>query len=655
MKRSLFLFLSLALPLHVFSVILLVSLAFAQSDEVVPNENLVVEGIPKIPAALADTVMRYSEFRAASFTSWHPERREMLIATRFADTAQVHQVKTPGGARTQLTFFPDRVASAIYPPVNGNSFVFMKDVGGGEFFQLYRYDLANGDITLLTDGKSRNTDPHWSYQGDRIAFGSTRRDGNDVDIWVVNANDPGSARMIAQLDGGGWGVSDWSPDGTQLLVTNYVSAAESYVWLMEAASGKKELLTPKTGSETVAYSNARFAKDGKEIYLASDRDSEFKRLVVMELGSRKITVLTAALNWDVDEFDLSHDGRWIAFDANEDGISILHVLDTKTNKEVPVPKLPVGVIEGIEWRNNSREIAFSLSTASQPFDAYSVDMASGKIERWTFSETGGLNTSGFAQPQLIHWKSWDQQSISAFLYKPGTKFPGKRPVIISMHGGPEGQVRPDFLGRDDYYLNELGIAMIYPNVRGSTGYGKTFQKLDNGFLREGSYKDINSLLDWIQTQPDLDAGKVMITGGSYGGFMTLAVATNYNDRICCSVDVVGPSNLVTFLEHTSGYRQDLRRVEYGDERDPKMREFLERIAPANNARNITKPLFVIAGQNDPRVPASESAQMVQVVRTHGTPVWWLLAKDEGHGFGKKKNRDYQFYATVVFVKQYLLK
>src|SRR3984885_3526443 len=655
MKRSLFLFLSLALPLHVFSVILLVSLAFAQSDEVVPNENLVVEGIPKIPAALADTVMRYSEFRAASFTSWHPERREMLIATRFADTAQVHQVKTPGGARTQLTFFPDRVASAIYPPVNGNSFVFMKDVGGGEFFQLYRYDLANGDITLLTDGKSRNTDPHWSYQGDRIAFGSTRRDGNDVDIWVVNANDPGSARMIAQLDGGGWGVSAWSPDGTQLLVTNYVSAAESYVWLMEAASGKKELLTPKTGSETVAYSNARFAKDGKEIYLTSDRDSEFKRLVVMELGSRKITVLTAALNWDVDEFDLSHDGRWIAFDANEDGISILHVLDTNTNKEVPVPKLPVGVIEGIEWRNNSREIAFSLSTASQPFDAYSVDMASGKIERWTFSETGGLNTSGFAQPQLIHWKSWDQQSISAFLYKPGTKFPGKRPVIIYIHGGPEGQVRPDFLGRDDYYLNELGIAMVYPNVRGSTGYGKPFQKLDNGFLREGSYKDINSLLDWIQPQPDLDAGKVMITGGSYGGFMTLAVATNYNDRICCSVDIVGPSNLVSFLDDPPGYRKDLPRVEYGDERDPKMREFLESIAPANKAKNITKPLFVIAGANDPRVPPSESAQMVEVVRKNGTPVWWLLGKDEGHGFAKKKNRDFQFYATVEFVQEYLLK
>ena len=651
MKRSLF----LPLSLRVLLVILLATLAFAQNDEIVPNENLVVEGVPKIPASLAEAAGRYSEFRAAGFTSWHPTKREMLIETRFADTAQVHQVKFPAGARTQLTFFPDRVAGAEYQPTHGDSFLFVKDVGGGEFFQLYRYDFATGDITLLTDGKSRNTSPRWSYQGDHVAYGSTKRTGNDVDIWVVNAADPASARMVAQMEGGGWEVADWSPDSKQLLATNGVSAAESYVWLIDIATGKKDLLTPKTGSETVAYSNARFAKDGKGVYFTSDQDSEFQRLVFMDLATHKTMVLTPQLKWDVDEFDLSKDGRWIAFEANEDGISVLHVLDTKTNKEIPVPKVPVGVMYGIAWRNDSREVAFNLSTASQDYDAYSLDLASGRLERWTFSETGGLNTSGFAEPQLIHWKSWDDRSISAFLYKPPAKFTGKHPVIIDIHGGPEGQVRPDFLGHDNYYLNELGIAMIYPNVRGSTGYGKSFQKLDNGFLREGSYKDISSLLDWIQTQPDLDANKVMITGGSYGGFMTLAVATNYNDRICCSVDIVGPSNLVTFLEHTSGYRQDLRRVEYGDERDPKMREFLERIAPANNAKNITKPLFVIAGQNDPRVPASESAQMVAVVRKKGTPVWWLLGKDEGHGFAKKKNRDYQFYATVMFVKEYLLK
>jgi len=637
------------------SVLILTSAALAQGDEIVPNENLVAEGIPKIPASVAESIGRYSEFRAAGFSSWHPTRREMLVQTRFADTSQVHLVKFPGGARTQMTFFRDRVAGARYEPAKGDTFLFSKDIGGGEFFQIYLYDLATGDIKLLTDGKSRNTGPRWSYKGDRIAYGSTQRTGSDVDVWVVNPADASSAHMVAQNEGGGWEVSDWSPDGKQLLLLNGVSAAETYVWLLDVASGNKQLLTPKPAADTVAYSNARFSPDGKGVYMTSDADSEFQRLVYLDLSTHKTSVLTSSLQWDVEEFELSKDGRLLAFVANEDGISKLHVLDTKTNKELSVPKLPVGVLGGIQWRGQSHELAFSLSMASQPFDVYSVDIVSGKVERWTFSETGGLNTSGFSEPQLIHWKSWDQRSISAFLYKPPAKFSGKHPVIIDIHGGPEGQVRPDFLGQDNYYINELGIALIYPNVRGSTGYGKTFQKLDNGLLREGSYKDINSLLDWIQTQHDLDASKVMITGGSYGGFMTLAIATNYNDRICCSVDVVGPSNLVTFLEHTSGYRKDLRRVEYGDERDPKTREFLESIAPANKAKNITKPLFVIAGQNDPRVPASESAQMVEVVRKNGSPVWWLLGKDEGHGFAKKKNRDYEFYATVMFVKEYLLK
>jgi len=642
--------------LRLFAVLLLAAACFSQTDEVVPNENLVVEGVPKIPASLAETAQRYTESRFAAFASWHPVRREMLIATRFADTPQVHLVKFPGGARTQLTFFTDGIQNGIaYEPTKGESMTFLKDVGGGEFFQLYRYDFATGEITLLTDGKSRNTDPIWSYQGDRIAFGSTRRNGDDVDIWTVNASDAASAHMVTQLEGGGWSPSDWSPDGSKLLVMNYVSAAETYVWLVDVASGKKDLLTPKAGSDTVAYSNARFSKDGKGVYMTSDRDSEFQRLVFMDLAIRQTTVLTPQLNWDVDELDLSKDGRHIAFEANEDGISVLHILDTQTRKEMAVPKLPLAVIFGLQWHHNNHELAFNLSTANQPYDAYSLDISSGKRERWTYSETGGLNAANFAQPQLIHWKSWDGRTISGFLFKPPAKFTGKRPVIIDIHGGPEGQSRPDFNGQDNYFISELGVARIYPNVRGSTGYGKTFQKLDNGFLREGSYQDINTLLDWIQTQPDLDSSRVMITGGSYGGFMTLTVASNYNDRICCSVDVVGPSNLVTFLEHTSGYRRDLRRVEYGDERDPKMREFLERIAPYNKAKNITKPLFVVAGLNDPRVPVTESQQMVSIVRQNGTPVWWLMAKDEGHGFGKKKNQDYQFDATVMFVKEYLLK
>ena len=626
----------------------------AQTDVVAPNENLVVEGVPPIPASLAERVERYSNFRGAFLASWDPERREMLIITRFADVPQVHLVKMPGGDRSQLTFYSDIVEEAHFNPKRGDYFVFSKDVGGGEFYQLYRDDLASGDVTLLTDGKSRNIGMVWARGGDKIAYGSTRRDGNDVDIWVMDPTDSKTDHMLAKLEGGGWQPLDWSPDEQELLVLNEVSAEESYLWLMDAKSGEKALLTPK-GSAKVHYGAGQFNKDGKGIYVTTDKDSEFHRLAYIDLASKQHTYLSSSISWDVDEFDLSDNGKLLAFVTNEDGFGVLRVLDTSTRKERPVPALPKGVISAVRWHKNSRDLGFDVASARSSSDVYSLDIQTGRVERWTFSETGGLNTASFPEPEQVHWKSWDDRMISGFLYRPPARFTGKRPVIINIHGGPEGQFRPQFVGRWNYYLNELGVAMIFPNVRGSTGYGKTFLSLDNGFLREGSYKDISTLLDWIQTQPDLDASRVMVTGGSYGGFMTLAVATNYNDRICCSVDVVGPSNLATFLEHTSGYRQDLRRVEYGDERDPKMREFLEKIAPYNKAKNITKPLFVVAGKNDPRVPASESQQMVEIVRQNGTPVWWLLGQDEGHGFIKKKNQDYQFYATVLFVKEYLLK
>jgi dipeptidyl aminopeptidase/acylaminoacyl peptidase len=643
--------LRVALPLAL--TLSLTLFLFSQEGMVRPIENLVVQGVPSIPSSLAETVTRYSEFRSASLASWHPLRREMLISTRFGDVPEIHLVKMPGGARTQLTFFADAVTEARFDPVRGDSFIFTKDVGGGEFYQLYRYDLQRGEITLLSDGKSRNTGMVWAHVGGRIAYGSTRRNGHDVDLWVMNPADPKSDHMLAALEGGGWRTLDWSPDGKQLLVLNEISSEESYLWLMDANSGVKTLLTPKAAA-SVHYASGFFSKDGKGVYLTTDRDSDFHRLAYFDLGAKTYSYLTSNIAWDIDEFDLSEDGRFIAFVANEDGFGRLHVLDTATRKEESLPSLPKGVISGVSWHKDSRNLGFAVSSARSSSDVYSFDIQDATLERWTFSETGGMNTASVAEPRLIHWKSWDGQFISGFLYPPPARFTGKHPVIISMHGGPEGQFRPAFLGRSNYYISELGVAMIFPNVRGSTGYGKTFLALDNGPLREGSYKDIATLLDWIQTQPDLDSERVMVTGGSYGGFMTLEVATNYNDRIRCSVDIVGPSNLVTFLERTSGYRQDLRRAEYGDERDAKVRKFLERIAPYNHAKNITKPLFVIAGRNDPRVPLSESEQMVEMVRKNGGPVWWLVANDEGHGFRKKKNVDYQFYATVMFVKQYLL-
>jgi dipeptidyl aminopeptidase/acylaminoacyl peptidase len=345
----------------------------------------------------------------------------------------------------------------------------------------------------------------------------------------------------------------------------------------------------------------------------------------------------------------------VAFATNEEGISRLYLLDTRTRAYRRVESVPVGVIGGVRWHRNGREIGFSLNSARSPTDTWSVDVASGAATRWTESELGGLVASELSEPTLVRWPTFDGKTISGFLYRPPARFTGRRPVIINIHGGPEGQSRPTFLGRSNYYLNELGVAVLFPNVRGSTGFGKSFVKLDNGMRREESVQDIGALLDWIATQPDLDPSRVMVTGGSYGGYMTLAVATNYADRICCALDVVGISHFGTFLKNTESYRRDLRRAEYGDERIPEMAAYFERISPLNNAARITKPLFVVQGGNDPRVPRTEAEQIVARVQQGGTPVWYLMARDEGHGFAKKANQDFQFYATVMFIRQNLLR
>jgi dipeptidyl aminopeptidase/acylaminoacyl peptidase len=628
--------------------------AIADDAALVPGENLVVDGIPPIPASLVERAGRYGESRAADLFDWHPTKREMLIGTRFADTTQVHRVAMPGGDRQQLTFLPDRVMGASYRPHSGEYFLFTQDKGGNEFFQFFRYNPADGSAALVTDGKSRNTGARWSNAGDRIAYGSTKRNKTDVDLYVVDPAHPESDKLLVENAGGGWTVADWSVDDSKLLLSEYVSINESHLWLVDVAKREKTALTPRESSEKVAQVPVAFSADGKGIYLLSDRGSEFMRLVYRELAGGRETPLSGDIPWDVESARLSNDGRRIAFDTNENGISHLYVLETGTSQKVKLPDIPTGVIGSLQWHENNRDLGFVLTSAHSPADLYSIDVDAGKLERWTTSETGGLNPASFSEPKLITWKSFDDRDISGFLYNPPSKFAGKRPVIINIHGGPEGQSRPQFLGRNNYFLDEMGVAIIFPNIRGSSGYGKTFLKLDNGFLREDSYKDIEALLGWLKTRDDLDADRVMVTGGSYGGHMTLAVATRYNDRIRCSLDVVGISNLVTFLERTEGYRRDLRRVEYGDERDPKMRAFLEKIAPLNHAADIKKPLFVVQGKNDPRVPISESTQIVETVRKGGTPVSYLVANDEGHGFVKNKNADFQFYATIQFIQKQLL-
>ncbi|MBN1791183.1 MAG: S9 family peptidase [Bacteroidales bacterium] len=637
-----------------FLLLFLFTAAFAQQNYIPVPDNLVAEGIPPLPQQYIAEVRNYTETRSASLVDWNPTRKEMLITTRFGNSNQLHYVKFPGGDRKQITFFDEPISSARFQPVDGSYFLFLKDIGGNEFSQIYRFDLVDHKVTLLTDGKrSQNGGIIWNHKGDLIAYSSTKRNGQDRDIFIMNPLDPASERKILENAGGGWGTVDWSPNDSKLLVEEGISVNESRLYLVDVSTGTKSRLLPEKDERTV-YSGICFSKDGKGIYLITNKEGEFNQLVYFDLATRKMQYITKDIPWDVEGAELSKDGSQLAFSTNENGLSKLYLLSTNTLSYKPVSGIPTGVFGRFVWSGDSKSIGLTFYSYNASADVYEYNTITGEFTRWTESELGGMDVSTLQEPELITWKTFDGKTISGYLYRASTKYTGKRPVIINIHGGPEGQSLPGFLGRSNYYLNELGVSMIYPNVRGSSGYGKTFVDLDNGMKREESVQDIGALIDWIAQQPDLDKDRIMVTGGSYGGYMTLAVSYLYSDKIRCSLDVVGISNFNTFMKNTEAYRRDLRRVEYGDERDSAMAAFFEAIAPMNHTDKIKKPLFIVQGGNDPRVPYTESIQMKEKIQQNGGTVWFLMAKDEGHGFRKKTNVDFQFYATIEFIKQFLL-
>lgn len=627
-------------------------------------DTLRVDGIIPIATSVASVVRAYTESRAADFLSWHPKRQEMLVSTRFGNMAQVHLVRSPLGMRKQLTFFDEPITNASFPRIRDDYFVFLKDSGGNEFAQLYRYDVASGRVTLLTDGgRTQHSPPMWSRSDDLVAYTSTRRNGTDRDLYIMDPSDPKSTdRLLLQVTGGGWYYPVWSPDDKVILITEFVSVNETHLWLIDVRTGEKSELTPRVWKGVAHGFSAQFSSDGTAVYVTSDRDNEFKRLSKINLATKETTHLTNDIPHDVHSLALSPDGRTLAFVVNEFGCGRLYLMDTASGSQRTVTGLPnavVGVSGGVSWHSDSQHMAFTMQHARSSLDVY-VLHASHKtdnivVTRWTESELGGLVQSQLSEAELVSWPSFDELTIHGFLYRPSAKlFPGKHPVLISIHGGPEAAAEPVFQGRTNYFINELGVALLYPNVRGSTGFGKTFVSLDCGKLREDSVKDIGALLDWIVRQPDLDADRIMVYGNSYGGYMSLACAVHFSSRVRCFIDSVGISNWVTFLESTESYRRDLRRPKYGDERDPDMRAFLLSISPQINASRILRPLFIIQGTNDPRVPRTESLQMVKTIRDNGGLVWYLEGLNEGHGFRKKPNVDYMFCSMIEFARIHLL-
>ena len=637
-----------ALPLHS-------ALADVERREL-NNGQLILEDIPEIPQSIVDDLNRYQNVRSGSVLDWSADGRSLYVSTRFGDVAQIHRVDMPAGARTQLTFFAEPVGAVSRQP-RGPKLVFSMDAGGSEFAQLFLFDPVTADSRMLTDGKSRNGGVAWDRDGRRIAYQSTRRNGASNDIWMMDPDQPESARLVLEApDGSSWSPADFDARGGRLLVNNYISITESRVYLLDLATGERVMVAG--GGDGGTHAAAGFDAEGAGFWLVTDRGSEFRRLAWQPLKPGATPqVVTADIPWNVESVAFSDDRRRGAFVTNEEGRSRVYLLDPATRRYAPVAGIPIGLASGLEFSPDGRRLALTLNTAKTPSDAFVLDLGEAALEhgaltRWTFSEVGGLDTSTFIEPELVRYPSFDGLSIPAWIYKPAGK--GPFPVVVSIHGGPEAQSRPGFTSTYQMWLQKLGVAVVVPNVRGSDGYGRTYLGLDNGFKREDSVKDIGALLDWIGMQPDLDAKRVAVFGGSYGGYMVLASAVHFSERLKAAVDIVGISSFVTFLENTQDYRRDLRRVEYGDERDPAMRAHLEKISPLNNAGKIDVPMLVVQGQNDPRVPVTEAEQIVRALRGRGQPVWYMNALNEGHGYRKKENADVYQQAVALFFREHLL-
>jgi dipeptidyl aminopeptidase/acylaminoacyl peptidase len=625
--------------------------------------QLILQGVPEIPAPLIDRLNQYQNVRSASFLDWTRDGKGMYVRTRFGDLSQIHRVHAAGGTRQQLTWFREPIGPVVRRE-RSHELAITLDEGGGEQDQVYLFDTRTAKKRLVSDGASRNRLVRWSRNGRAMAFQSTRRNGRSNDLWIMDPDKPGSEQILLEAeDGSWWGPSDFSRDGRYLLVQQFMNVTDSRVYVLNLRDRSLHMLAGNT-EQPSANRAVAFDRRTQGAYYITNEHGKAAELAWKSLEPEAEPVyITSNIRWDVTEFALSDDGKRGAFVTNEEGISRLYLLNTKSNRFSLVRDIPLGIITGLNFNQDNRRIAMNLSTAQTPNDVYVMNLgrsakSSKSLVRWTYSEIGGLDTKTFVEPSLIHYPAFDmrgdqQRTIPAFIYRPGGK--GPHPVIIYVHGGPESQYRPAFSSTFQMWAAELGAAVIAPNIRGSSGYDNEYLALDNGRKREDAVRDIGALLDWIGTQPDLDQGRVAIYGASYGGYIVLASAVHYSERLRAGVDVVGISNFVTFLENTEDYRRELRRFEYGNEQDPEMRAFLEQISPLNNADRIDIPLLVVQGRNDPRVPASESEQIVQALRQRGQPVWYIEALNEGHGYNRKENRNVYEQAAILFLQQYLVR
>lgn len=636
--------------------------AQAVERRVVNEGQLVLEDVPPIPSGLAERLDRYQQLTSEEMVGWSADGRSLYYRSLHHGVNQLHALDGAGEAPRRLTRLDEPVREVVRQH-RGDLLAFTINEGGSAFDQIHLLDPATGEMRALTNApRALNNRMVWDHEDRRLAYRSTRRNGAANDIWVLDVAAPEQARLVFPApDGALWKPVAFSRDGRKLLLQQYVGITDSRVHLLDLESGNLRLMAGVPGQETSNVA-VGFDADDTGVFFVSNQRGRSAEIGWAPLSPEDTPRwVENNISWDVTGFALSPEGRRGAFVTNEHGASRLYMFNPERFTFRAVRSLPMGVVGDLSFSPDGRRLGFTLSTPTSPGDVNVIRLSRlgnlpSRPKPWTTHDASGMDPADLVTPQLFSYPSHspvpDQPfNVPAYRYLPEGK--GPHPVVIYIHGGPESQFRPSFNATVQMWASEMGVAVLAPNVRGSLGYGQGYLSLDDGRLREDAVHDIGALLDWIATRPELDASRVAVFGPSYGGYMALACAVHYSDRLVAAVDRAGISHFVTYLENTGDFRRDLRRFEYGDERDPEMRAFLESISPLNNVHRIRIPMLIVQGQNDPVVPVGESERMVRALREQGQAVWYMNALNEGHGYEKRANRDVYQQVVYLFLERYL--
>jgi len=629
--------------------ILLVFLVFIIQSVSGQNTNLVITGIPDTITNKPDPAIdKYrSTIDFPEFIDWHND------AILLNGGTVIYKMKRPDGAIKNQ--YRSSSGFGDYPSPDYSHYLSLKDTNGDENYQLLLYPVKTGIPIEITPKGTRSTSPFWKPDGTQLLYKSNQRKSSETDLYIRNTTVPYRDTLLLKNITDEAVIYDWDIATNRILFTKIISENDKELYCYTIGTDKLRQINK--GQNQIAYSNAVFLPDTDEMVIVCDAENEYLQLFLYNSKENTLRKLTSGIPWDIDAIALSENKKSLLFTVNENGNSTLYRMDLSDFTYKRATNLPEGFIRNLKSNRHGNKAAFNFYGSTFKRKVYTYDFDKNQLDQWINKKGSKKEEPEFIPAIKVNIPAYDAQkqhtySIPAFYYAPKTT--GKSPVYIDIHGGPEYQALPQFNKWYQYLVQELGITVLVPNIRGSNGYGKSFMKADDTTQRENAVKDIGILLNWIAAQPQFDQERIALFGESYGGYIVLASLAQYSNKIRCGIDVVGISNFITYLEKTADYRKDLRRVEFGDERLPEIRSFLENSSPVTNAHKISSPLFIIQGYNDPRVNYTVSEHMVSRLQSQQKTVWYLGAKDEGHGFRKSGNRNYQKNAEILFLKTFLL-